>query len=140
MDSKIDNPAKLTADNPENQQADQPTARAEVSNPEDAASVQASSSSCQPPLPHERRLSGSGRLAVNKKTEAKKAKAESKYYVRRERIEMTFAGSLNHPKAVKKQGKLDEKHKKKLEKLDKKHNKELARKKDKVERGDTYAS
>ena len=134
-DNGFNNIVRLTGDSLENQQANQPTEQSAAPGPEGAAPEQASN----PPLPHERWLSESARLAVDKKTEAKKAKADSKYYAKKERIEMTFSNDLHHPKAVRKQTKLDEKHKKKLEKLDKKHDKEMATKKDKFEHPPRYA-
>ncbi|KAK5958056.1 hypothetical protein OHC33_001246 [Knufia fluminis] len=135
-DNQLTNPTKLTPDNPENQPATQPPEQSTFPRPEGAPNEQAEN----PPLPHERRLTESGRLAVDKKIEAKKAKAESKYHAKKERIEMTYAGSMEHPKALKKQQKLDGKHNAKLLKLEKKHEKEMAVKIDKIEHPEKYAS
>ncbi|KAK5094171.1 hypothetical protein LTR24_003776 [Lithohypha guttulata] len=119
------------ADNAEDQQGGQPTEQSTYPAPEGAPPGQGEDSNT--PLPHERKLSESGRLAVEKKAEAKRAKAEARYYARKERIENMFTSNPDHPKALKKQSKLEMKHKKWLAKIDKKRDKQMAIKKDRFE-------
>lgn len=133
----VNNPAVLLADNPENQQASQPIEQSTYPAPEGVPPGQGEDSNT--PLPHERKLSESGRLAVEKKAEALRARAEAKYYARKERIENMFTSNLDHPKALKKQSKLERKHKKRLGKIDKKQEKEMAVKKDRFEHPEKYA-
>lgn len=130
-DNKIINPARLTAGNSETQHASQSTEQSTAPAPGVVAYEKLNNYNS--PLPHERRLSESGQLAVDKKIEARKAMVESRYYAKKERIEMTYAGNMEHPKALKKQAKLDDKRTKNLGKLDKKHDRRMALKKAKIE-------
>lgn len=74
-------------------------------------------------------LSANGKTAIDKKYEAKKARAEFKYLEKCEELDLSFGGD-DCPKRQKKQQKMDSKHTAKLQRLDQKHGKSLVKAED----------
>lgn len=97
--------------------------------PKDNDSSSSTSNETDSPTPASARrkssLTENTRAAIDKKYEAKKANADSKYHVRCDRLDQSYLGR-DCPERRSKQEKMDQKHERRHEKIDVQHNKKLA--------------
>lgn len=115
----VDKPLQVNADNIENTS----TSRT----PQEQQSVEYDTASPPPkPIKRSTTLSEHQEGAIDKDRDARKAKAESKYLAKCDRLEQTCQGTtVSEAQRKEKQDKLDEEHHKKLNKIDKRYHRKL---------------